>query len=206
MTERSDKWEAFMKESILGGVISVLTREGSEGLTMQRVAEEAGVAKGTVYSYFANKAELLEAAVQVSLEPLTRETRGILESKLDPGEKLRRLLARNLTYFEEHRDTFRVLLYERHKVLGKQTRFRTSRYHTVVDQTATVISEGIRSGQFRDLDPVKVATMLIEANISLIHRRLFTENPGSLEEDCNLILQIFLEGISVSSGSTLRGE
>jgi len=204
--ERSEKWEQFMKESILGGVISVLTKEGSEGLTMQRVAEEAGVAKGTVYSYFANKAELLEAAVQVSLEPLTREIHGILESELDPAEKLRRLLARNLTYFEKNRETFRVLLYERHRVLGKQSRFRTSRYHTVVDQTAAVIAEGVRSGQFRDLDPVKVATMLIEANISLVHRRLFSENPGSLEEDCNLIFQIFLRGISVPAGEAMQDD
>lgn len=192
---RAEKWEQLMRESILDGVLGALTEQGSEGLTMKRVAEKAGVAKGTLYSYFDNKTELLEAAVQSSLEPLQEQLGAILDSDDDPETKLRKVVDRHLTYFDEHREIFRVLLYERHKVIGKWGRYKTSRYRRFVDGIAGIIAQGVEQGQFRGVDPVKTATMLAEANISLIHQRLFGDKCSPLTEDRDLVVDIFLNGI-----------
>jgi len=197
--DRSEKWEKLMKESIVDGVVAVLTKEGSEGLTMKRVAEEAGVAKGTLYAYFDNKAELLEAAVQSSLDPLGEQLDEILASDLDPEGRLRGIVERHLSFFDENRDVFRVLLYERQKVQGKWARYRTSRYRRFVEHVANIITEGIADGTFRRLDPPKTAAMLVEACISTINRRLFRDDPGPVTDDAALVLSIFLHGIRADS-------
>jgi len=49
---------------ILKGAAAVFARDGYEGASMSRIAGEAGVSKGTLYNYFAGKAELFAAYVQ----------------------------------------------------------------------------------------------------------------------------------------------
>lgn len=196
MIERNEKWEQFMKEAILEGVVNVLIKDGSEGLTMQRVAEEAGVAKGTLYTYFDNKSTLLKAVLRSSIEPLIQEVDKILGSDFDPAEKLQQIIERTLSYFDENRDMFRVLMHERHKVLGRQPRQKSSHYQHLVAGIASVISQGIESGQFRNRDPQKIATMLVGAIFFMVHNRLFSDNPGDLRGDWELIQEILFQGIT----------
>lgn len=191
--DRAARWEKLMKDSIVEGVIAVLTEHGSEGLTMKRVADQAGVAKGTLYTYFENKEELLEATIQAALEPLRGELRSA--STDSPEERLAQIVDRHLSFFDDNTEVFRVLIYERHRVFGEWARYETSSYHAFVDQVATVIDRGIEAGLFRPLDSVKVATMLVEANVSVIHRRLFGNANDPVETDRDLILEIFLSGI-----------
>jgi len=62
--ERKKVLEAFTRKDILDSAVGLLTRNGIQGLTMDRVAAEAGVAKGTLYVYFKNKEEILDAALR----------------------------------------------------------------------------------------------------------------------------------------------
>lgn len=57
---------------ILDAAAALLVAEGAGALTMERVARDAGLAKGTPYLYFASKAELIEAL-------RTRQVRRMLE-------------------------------------------------------------------------------------------------------------------------------
>lgn len=50
--------EELMKEAIYSASLQVLD-QGWSGFTMDRVAEQAGISKGTVYNYFKDKAELI---------------------------------------------------------------------------------------------------------------------------------------------------
>ena len=67
MNERSFIIDIFMnKEStdkrilILNATEKLLAQEGFHGLSMQKVAKEAGVAAGTIYRYFRDKEHLIE--------------------------------------------------------------------------------------------------------------------------------------------------
>ncbi len=52
------------KESqILNGAAEVFARDGYEGASMSRIAMQASVSKGTLYNYFASKADLFAAYV-----------------------------------------------------------------------------------------------------------------------------------------------
>lgn len=52
---------AWKECQILDGAARVFARDGYEGASMSRIAAEAGVSKGTLYNYFAGKAELFSA-------------------------------------------------------------------------------------------------------------------------------------------------
>jgi AcrR family transcriptional regulator len=56
--------EAERREQILDAALRLWTRHGFDATTVEALALEAGIAKGTVYLYFATKEELLAAAVE----------------------------------------------------------------------------------------------------------------------------------------------
>ncbi|MFN2240363.1 MAG: TetR/AcrR family transcriptional regulator, partial [Thermoanaerobaculia bacterium] len=46
--------EEFRSESIQDAAIRVIARKGIAGASMNEIAEEAGISKGTIYLYFDN--------------------------------------------------------------------------------------------------------------------------------------------------------
>lgn len=51
-------------DSLLSATANILVRRGYEGLTTNRVADEAGVSVGSLYQYFPNKESLVEALIR----------------------------------------------------------------------------------------------------------------------------------------------
>lgn len=190
---RRAQWEEMMRQGIHAAVIEAITEYGVEGVTMDRVAQHAGVAKGTLYTYFANKQELVRYAVTTSLEPLLEETTAILTSDRPPLEKLEAATMAAVAYFEPNRALFRVFLYDR--TMEKEPDHR-SHFQASSETLARVIEEGIADGTFRPVDALKVGSMIVEAHAALIRLRLAIDEPGAAEEDARLLLDVFLRGIA----------
>lgn len=55
-------------QQILDAAASLFIREGFENVSMEQIAREAGVAKQTVYSHYANKEALFTAAIECKCE------------------------------------------------------------------------------------------------------------------------------------------
>lgn len=188
-------WQSFKRQSIQEAVIRLICREGLESVTMERVAQEVGIAKGTVYLHYQDKQELLEAVKESALAPMTAKIEEILRGDCSPDRKLRAYSLRYLSYFDEHRDLFRILVYEHEVTRVRGDRFQTDRYRRLLRETARVVRDGVRSGLFRDVDPQNVAAMFIESNLAVVNQRLLTEKPVPVEDDAALIADVFLQGL-----------
>src|SRR5438132_14402630 len=106
-------WESYKRQAIQEAVIRLICREGLKSVTMERVAQEVGIAKGTVYLHYRDKQQLLDAVKETSLAPLSEKIDDILSTPMSAERKLRAYSVFYLTYFHEQRDLFRILLYER---------------------------------------------------------------------------------------------
>ena len=193
--ERKKGLEAFTKQGILDAAVGLLTRDGIQGLTMDRVATEAGVAKGTLYVYFENKEEILDAALDASFDPLLRELSALLDGDLTPDRKLAGFSLCHLRFFAEHGDLIRVLFYDRERMHSEKSHYTDKRYRTFVQRVADVLDEGIREGLFSPLDSMKVAAIFIEANMGMVMQRIHDGISGDVEKDARQITDIFMEGL-----------
>ena len=128
-----------------------MCRDGLKSVTMDNVAQEAGIAKGTVYLHYRDKQELLDAVKESSLAPMVEKVDEVLHGGGTPERKLLAFSTRYLTYFDERRDLFRILMYEREVTRVQGSRYQGDRYRHLVQETAKVIREGIRKGNFRDV-------------------------------------------------------
>jgi TetR/AcrR family transcriptional regulator, fatty acid metabolism regulator protein len=188
-------WESYKRQSIQEAVIRVICREGLNSVTMERVAQEVGIAKGTVYLHYRDKQELLDAVKESALTPVMRKVDDILRGEGTPDRKLRAYAIEYLTYFDEHRDLFRVLIYEREVTRVQGSRFQSERYRHLIQETAKVISEGVRSGAFRHVDAHNVAAMFIESMFALMNQRLRSDKPAPVDDDAGLIADVFIHGL-----------
>jgi AcrR family transcriptional regulator len=200
MVDNSFKY--LKQKGVLEAAVRVMMKRGMEGFSMEDVATEAGVSKGTLYNYFSNKEMLVKSAIENSMEPLEEELDRLLKSTLSPLQKIQYMTNRFLSYFDNNGEFFRVLLFVRESSQVKYKRYHSDRYRTFLERMAGVMEDGIKLGQFKQLDPVKAAAIILESNISIISQRLLSENPGPVEEDAHLVTEIILEGIT-EKGITL---
>src|SRR5579864_7487131 len=106
LTHSDDLWQSFKRQSIQQAVIQLMCRDGLESVTMDRVAQEAGIAKGTIYLHYRDKQELLDDVKDSSLEPMVAKMTDIFASDAPADRKLQTYSLRYLNYFDERRDLF----------------------------------------------------------------------------------------------------
>jgi AcrR family transcriptional regulator len=194
--ERKHLFNQMIRTDIQKAVTNLVTRTGTRRVTMDQVATEAGVSKGCLYLHFRSKKELVESVKEACFKPLVHQLQNILNGPLAPDRKIESFVCRMLGYFDENRVLFRFLLEEREIAQSQATRHKSSRYRNFVERITGVLNDGVAQGFFRKLESKKVASMFIEGMIAMAARRLLDENPGPVEEDTRLLIEVFLRGIA----------
>ena len=196
-TERKRLFDQITRKAIQEAVVNLVTRTGTRKVTMDQVAAEAGLSKGCLYIHFQSKKELLESVKTASFKPLGDQLQEILNGSLTPYQKIESIVHRLFSYFDENRGLFRFLLEEREIAQSQAIRQKNSRYRNFVERIANVLDDGVASGLFRHMDSRKVASIFIEAMIAMTARRLLEENPGPLDKDARLLIQVLFRGIAL---------
>src|SRR5207237_6205914 len=129
-------WQSYKRQSIQEAVIRLSCREGLKSVTMERVAQEVGIAKGTVYLHYRDKQDLLDEVKSSAVAPMMKTVEDILRGDEAPVDRLRAFVLAYLEYFDEHRDLFRVLIYEREVVRVQGSRYQSDRYRRLIEATA----------------------------------------------------------------------
>ena len=82
----TEKTRQDTRGQILGAAVSLVGREGVSGLTIERVAGEAGLSKGGVFYHFPSKEALIEGMIGRALEEADREIGRLAASEAEvPG-------------------------------------------------------------------------------------------------------------------------
>jgi AcrR family transcriptional regulator len=200
--KRKHLLEEFTKNTIHQAVLELIGEKGVENLTVSRVAQRAGIAKGTVYLHFKDKDELVCSSIDSSLNPLHTELLNILDSNLEPVDKLKKYLLFSTNFFDEYRNTFRALLYNHHQAHVRKERYMSSNYEVFIEKLATTIQEGIDKGIFRPVDSEIAAISFMESTIAITVQYILNDKQRDLKNDVNNFFDIILNGILSNQSQT----
>jgi AcrR family transcriptional regulator len=130
-----------------------MERSGSQAMSMQALADEAGVSVGLIYRYFGGKDDLLLAVIVDVLYAFASRVPAAVEAAGD--DPVDRLVAAFRAYCEvidEHRHAA-VLTYRESKSLTEQGRARIKELEvTTSEPLRAVLREGIDRGELATVD------------------------------------------------------
>jgi AcrR family transcriptional regulator len=200
---KEDVVQEFRVQSIQEAAIRVISRKGMASATMQEIAEEAGVAKGTIYLYFRDRDELVEKTFETAIGELHKRIDAALDSEGPFAQRLRAVITAKLAFFNENREFFRLYHTLRMPEGSATQRRRQKRtcqpqYQTRVDRLAAVLKLAMDAGEVRPLDPKRLALFLIETSTAIVLERLSEDAPPPESEDVELIVSTLLSGIAVA--------
>ena len=162
---RRGEKRAQQRQHILEAARGVFFRDGFMDANLDEVAQRAGVAKGTLYRYFENKAELYVAVLSVNGDAFERKMRDTLEPALAPVEQVRRMSRFYIQHWTAHREYFQIFwALENEPVIGELPEAVVAQVTALWEQClrllADVLERGVREGAFVTHDSWAVANIL----------------------------------------------
>ena len=150
-------------EEITAAALELFIERGYAATRLEDVAARAGVSKGTLYLYFANKEELFKAVVREGIVSPLKEFRGVIENYAGSTFDLLERLIR--TWWELIGST-RLSGIPKLVMSEAQNFPEIARFY--VDEVirpgrealAALIQRGIARGEFRFLDPLHAGNLV----------------------------------------------
>jgi AcrR family transcriptional regulator len=197
--EASTDPKARTRARILREATQLFQRQGYRKVSVDEVAQRAGVAKGTVYLYFKNKAELLLHALMEEKKPFLAPGRELLMAELEPRERLIRYLEMSFTGIPRAPLSARLMSGDREILLFLQELPEEQRGQLLNQQDLSfhMLLEGI--GAFDRLDPVEreqrviAFKALVYSAGPLLEERL--RGGLSIEQYARQLAKVIVEGI-----------
>jgi len=189
-----------IRDLILDAVDVLLAKYGYKKMTMEDVARQVGIGKGTIYLHFPGKEELVLAHIDRIAERVVTGLREIAGSPEPPGARLRRMLV--------HRVLFRfdsVLHYSQNlsdllsSVRSALLARREAHFENEAKAFEDVLREGVRSGALDCPDPRATSRVLIQCTNSLLPFNLSARELGrrdELEDKVTRIAALVINGLA----------
>ena len=153
--------------SILDAAVRLFSESGYDGVSMRRIAEEAGVSKANIYHHFASKEALYFAIMRQSAAELTKLLEGLAEGAGPFDERLQVFAQAHLKHLIDN--DMRVRLVLREAFSGDEETARTLVEQVIggiVKRIISIFEAGQKAGLLRaDLDPGLCATLLMGGDL-----------------------------------------
>ncbi len=188
------------KELIRETAISVMSDLGFHDSTTDRIAQEAGMAVGTIYNYFRNKEEILEYIFQVEFAKRKQAYQEELASGRGPLEKLAVLLETHFRAVGQNIPVGKILVREHPTPGGTAENQITQFLQGVPSLIQTLLDQAVEVGEIKPLDTKLMAAAIFGAVQGVTFKAVFAEDAAEqkkiLAAAPQELMQLFLHGLS----------
>ncbi len=187
------------EDLILDAADRLLARYGYRKMTIDDLAREAGIGKGTVYLHFRSKEDVVLSHVDRLVNRVIARMREIAASGAPPDAKLREMLVvRVMLRFDgvqHYTESFSEVLRDLRTALLQR---RAGHFEEEAKVLSGVLREGQRAGAFCRHEALATARTLVLASSSFLLFSLSTQELGKcreVEQAATRIADLVLEGL-----------
>lgn len=187
------------QERIIEAAEKLFARFGHKKTSIDEIAQQAGLGKGTIYLYFRSKDELYLAIVRKFGNALMAAMKEAAEGADSPPDQLRQLLRTRLRFPEEH-------LAENMYTVEAMKEFEESEHSSLLapvlrefreielKMIEEILEAGVEQGVFTSGN-VRVTAFAIYAALHSCGRPWPVEAGLGLEDKVDALVQLFMQGL-----------
>jgi|SRR5579872_1394405 len=180
------------RERILAAGLRLFANQTYQAVTMDRVAETAGVAKGTLYLYFPSKEALYLGILSDGLETVSKRYQAKMDTRQDVAARLRHAIDVTIQFYDERRDLLRLISTEEPRLAEARNRLIQNWRERGYIFYTSLIEEGVRTGVFGTTDS-RLATLAILGGIRSVLLSYGATRPA--ENISRELSDVFLKGL-----------
>jgi AcrR family transcriptional regulator len=187
----------FRTAEILAAGRKVFAEKGFSEATMDRIAEVAGLAKGTLYLYFASKRDVYFATVRKTAEELDALSSASMSAQTNTRASIRAFIQTRLEFFEGNREFFSIYYAEFGNILHPSSPNHPFHdfYVAQLGKLETLLSRAVEQGEIRAIPVEAVAASIFEITRGWMLRRLSGSISTPVAEDIDTLTNILWQGI-----------
>lgn len=173
------KNQAHRRAEVIAAATRAINDRGIKGLRLKDIAEEAGVAIGTVHYYYPNMDDLVFAVHRSTIESFIDGRRAIVSNQQDVQHALAALIRSGLPVSTE--DSTFGLFYELHSLAGRSSAhsdLMSSLWARDVEVYVSVLETGAQQGAFALAAPAREIAVRMVAFEDGLSLQVLSENPA----------------------------
>lgn len=175
------------RERILDAAFNLFEHYGFLKTTVDEIAREAHVGKGTIYFYFKNKEDILISLTDREItKGFSMITNAVLKEP-NASDMLKKLLQVSFNYFHNNKLLSKVMAMDQGLALSIIKEKNREFQGLAISELRSLLEEGHKQGIFREVDCEKVAYIidsLIRSFHYLHYLGLDRYEPGEILDSC----------------------
>lgn len=197
-TPRQRLSEQERRAQILRAAITVVARDGFDNASTERIAGQAGVSKGLIWHYFADKTDLMKQAVTQTVRVMGDEVEAGNDASLPPADRIRALIHRIAKRAETHRDDLRALdrITRSLRAPDGSPAFSKLDYEEIYQRYETAFGLGQSMGVFGSFDP-RVMAVTFQGAIDMMLEHLGNRPDADPAQYADALTDIFVAALLV---------
>lgn len=183
------------KELIRQAAVRVIARDGYYNTKTAKIAEEAGVAVGTIYNYFDSKDDILEYIFKVEFEKRIDYLKKMKDKDITVHEKLSCFIKKHFNEVKNNLDTAQILV--REKEFPKTSEFSSilNYLNEIPALMEVMLDKAIKKGELRDQDTSVTAGLIFGGLQGVVEKALRTDDLKILDKAEKEIIDFLKNGI-----------
>ncbi len=154
-----EKQRQEREQLIIQAAEEVLQEKGYYETSMDEIAARVGIAKGTIYTHFPGKEELVLAIFKRNMQTFMQGIDEVVEARPTPGTKLEALLQFLYTGFYSKQTRLLSSIYngvDLKRLLAEKGGCMSELWEGIVSPITKLLEEGKEAGEFNPSIPTKV--------------------------------------------------
>ncbi len=188
-----------VREAILDSTDRLLAQYGYKKMTVEDLAIDVGIGKGSIYLHFASKEEIVLSHIDRIVDKLKKRLLVIASENTSPAARIQEMLVTRVLFRFDSVQHYTRSLDDLLSTLRPQLLLhRNKHFQDEAEIFSEVLEIGYRSEDFIDCDPARTAVMLLTATNSLLPYSLSTKELGErkeIKEKVSRLAALLLNGI-----------
>jgi TetR/AcrR family fatty acid metabolism transcriptional regulator len=156
------KKEGNKELDIFGASVRVFSGVGYSEAKLHMIADEAGIASGTIYLYFKNKEDILLRIFESVWEKMFLTLEKIDIDEKDPVRKFHMMIDNVFELFNADPSLATVFVNEQHHIMKRANKLVMSNYRKTLGICEKILNEGIVCGVFKkEIDSLIFSTFFL---------------------------------------------